>query len=442
MTIGDQDSAHFIEAFSAAGYQLSHREGIEYATTPIPGSGAWQSYAGPVRVLTRELQAAGLLGGRRKHIPAEYLRGSFKQRLALLQGLLDTDGHANRQGGAEMCLADRDLCRQVRELVCSLGHKPGQLKQKTISLPDGRYATAWRFTWTPLDPVFRLPRKAAALEESGNHRAFGTATRRAIVAIEPIASVPVRCVTVDSPNHLYLAGDSMIPTHNTAFALGIAAHAAMEAQVPTLLFSLEMSHSELTQRLLVSEAKVDANRIRNGRLIESDWPKISHAVGRLGEAPLFIDDNPNLTVMEVRAKARRLKARNAGLGLIIIDYLQLMSGRHNSENRQVEISEISRGLKILARELEVPVIALSQLSRQLETRADKRPMLSDLRESGSIEQDADVVLFLYRDEIYNPDSADRGTAEIIVSKHRNGPTGYTKLAFLDHYTRFANMAKV
>jgi replicative DNA helicase len=227
----------------------------------------------------------------------------------------------------------------------------------------------------------------------------------------------------------------------TSFALGIAAHAAMEANVPVLVFSLEMSHSELTQRLLVSEARVDSGRIRNGRLEKSDWPKISQAIGRLGEAPIYIDDNPNLTVMEIRAKARRLKARQP-LGLIIIDYLQLMSGRNNAENRQVEISEISRGLKILARELQIPVLALSQLSRQLESRADKRPQLSDLRESGSIEQDADVVMFLYRDEIYNEDSADRGVAEVIVSKHRNGPTGKSKLAFLDNYTRFANMARV
>ncbi|WP_410051123.1 replicative DNA helicase [Acidiferrimicrobium sp. IK] len=228
----------------------------------------------------------------------------------------------------------------------------------------------------------------------------------------------------------------------TAFALGIAAHAAMEAQQPVLLFSLEMSHAEITQRLLVAEARVDANRIRNGRLVEADWPKISNAIGRLGEAPLFIDDNPNLTVMELRAKARRLKAKQGGLGLIIVDYLQLMSGRRNAENRQVEISEISRGLKILARELEVPVIALSQLSRNLEMRADKRPILADLRESGSLEQDADVVMFLYRDEVYNPESPDRGTAEVIVAKHRNGPTGKAQLAFLDHFTRFANMARV
>jgi replicative DNA helicase len=228
----------------------------------------------------------------------------------------------------------------------------------------------------------------------------------------------------------------------TALALGMASHASMEGQVPVLFFSLEMSHSELTQRLLCSEARVDSSRVRNGKLLESDWPKISHAIGRLGEAPLYIDDNPNLTVMEVRAKARRLKSRLGQLGLVIIDYLQLMSGRSRAENRQVEVSEISRGLKILARELECPVVALSQLSRNLEMRSDKRPMLADLRESGSLEQDADVVMFLYRDEVYNPESPDRGTAEIIVAKHRNGPTGVTQLAFLDHYTRFANMARV
>jgi replicative DNA helicase len=227
----------------------------------------------------------------------------------------------------------------------------------------------------------------------------------------------------------------------TSLALGMAAYAAIEAGVPVLLFSLEMSHLEITQRLLCAEARVDATRMRNGGLLESDWPKISQAIGRLGEAPIYIDDNPNLTVMDIRAKARRLKSRE-GLGLVVVDYLQLMSGRHDAENRQVEVSEISRGLKILARELEVPVVALSQLSRNLEMRSDKRPVLADLRESGSLEQDADVVLFIYRDELYNPDSQDKGIAEIIVAKHRNGPTGVTQLAFLDHHTRFANMARL
>ena len=229
----------------------------------------------------------------------------------------------------------------------------------------------------------------------------------------------------------------------TSWALGLVSHAAVHARVPVLLFSLEMSHLELTQRLLCSEARVDATRMRNGRLLESDWPKISDAIGRLGDAPIYIDDNPNVTVMDIRAKARRLKARE-GLGVVVVDYLQLMTGhaRSRAENRQVEVSEISRGLKVLARELDIPVVALSQLSRNLEMRQDKRPVLADLRESGSIEQDADVVMFIYRDEVYNPDSPDRGTAEIIVAKHRNGPTGVTQLAFMDHHTRFANMARV
>jgi replicative DNA helicase len=230
-------------------------------------------------------------------------------------------------------------------------------------------------------------------------------------------------------------------TGKTAFALGMAAHAALEVRRPVLLFSLEMSHLELTQRILSAEARVDSTRMRNGKLAESDWTKLSHAIGRLAEAPLYIDDNPQATVMEIRAKARRLKSRLGDLGLIVIDYLQLMSGRTSAENRQVEVSEISRGLKILARELEVPVVALSQLSRQLELRADKRPMLADLRESGSLEQDADVVMFLYRDELYNAESPDRGTCEVLVTKHRSGPTGMDRLAFLDHYTRFANMAR-
>jgi len=228
----------------------------------------------------------------------------------------------------------------------------------------------------------------------------------------------------------------------TAFALGMVSHVGIRLQKPVLLFSLEMSHLELTQRLLSAEAKVDANRMRTGKLHEADWSKIGNAISRMSEAPIFIDDNPNLTVMDIRARARRLKSRE-GLSLVVIDYLQLMTGRHGAENRQVEVSEISRGLKILARELEVPVVALSQLSRGLEQRQDKRPMLADLRESGSIEQDSDVVLFLYRDEVYSPDSDEsRGKAEVITAKHRNGPTGVTQLAFIGHQARFDNMARM
>ncbi len=243
------------------------------------------------------------------------------------------------------------------------------------------------------------------------------------------------------PNALIVVG-ARPAMGKTSFALGAAANAALRSAKPVLFFSLEMGHLELTQRILGSEGRIDAKRLRNGQLEERDWSKISRTMSRLGDAPLWIDDNPNLTVMEIRAKARRLKSRVGDLGLIVVDYLQLMSGRANAESRQIEISEISRGLKILARELEVPVMALSQLSRQLEQRADKRPMLADLRESGAIEQDADVVMFVYRDEVYNSDSPDKGTAEIIVAKHRAGPTGMCRLAFLDYCTRFENMAKV
>jgi replicative DNA helicase len=230
--------------------------------------------------------------------------------------------------------------------------------------------------------------------------------------------------------------------HNTSFGLGMAAHAALHADKPVLVFSLEMGSLELSQRLLCGEARIDSSRVRTGRLAEDDWSRISQAIGRLAQAPIWIDDNPNLTVMEIRAKARRLKSQVGDLGMVVVDYLQLMTGRGSAENRQVEVSEISRGLKILARELECPVVALSQLSRQLELRADKRPMLADLRESGSIEQDADVVMFIYRDDVYHQDSPDRGQAEIIVSKHRNGPTGVCRLAFLQEFTRFANMARI
>jgi replicative DNA helicase len=236
--------------------------------------------------------------------------------------------------------------------------------------------------------------------------------------------------------HNFVAGDVFV--HNTAFGLGLAVHAAQAARVPVLFFSLEMGHAELTQRILSSEARVDSTKLRNGRLNEADWTKLGRAVGRL-EVPLYLDDNPRVTVMEIRAKARRLKARE-GLGLIVIDYLQLMSGS-NTENRQLEVSEISRGLKILARELSTPIVALSQLSRNLESRSDKRPMLADLRESGSLEQDADVVMFLYRDEVYNGESPDKGSAEIIIAKHRSGPIGMKRLAYLGTYTRFENMAR-
>jgi len=226
----------------------------------------------------------------------------------------------------------------------------------------------------------------------------------------------------------------------TSFVLNIAQYAAIRANVPVAIFSLEMSKDQLVQRMLSAEANVELQRIRTGDLSEEDWIKLVEAAGPLSQAPIYIDDTPGISVMEMRSKARRLKLEK-GLGMIIIDYLQLMSGRGRAESRQQEISEISRSLKALARELAVPVVTLSQLSRAPEARTDHRPMLSDLRESGAIEQDADLVAFLYRDEYYNPDTEKKNIAEVIIAKQRNGPTGTVELVWLGQYTKFANYEK-
>ena len=227
----------------------------------------------------------------------------------------------------------------------------------------------------------------------------------------------------------------------SAFALNIATNAAVQANVPVVIFNLEMSKSQLVSRILCSEAMVDSNKIRTGKIEEDDWVKLATALGPLSEAPIYIDDTPGITVTEIRAKCRKLKMEK-NIGLIVIDYLQLIqgSGKRNS-SREQEISEISRSLKILAKELDVPVIALSQLSRAAEQRADHRPMLSDLRESGAIEQDADIVMFLYRDDYYNPDSEKKNIAEVIMAKHRAGSTGTVELLWLGSYTKFVNIEK-
>jgi replicative DNA helicase len=204
---------------------------------------------------------------------------------------------------------------------------------------------------------------------------------------------------------------------------------------------MEMGGAQLVMRMIGSVGKLDQHRLRTGKLGEDDWQRLTYALGKLNEAPVFIDESPGLNVMELRARARRLMRQCGKLGLIVIDYLQLMAGSGGGENRATEISEISRALKGLAKELHVPVIALSQLNRSLEQRPNKRPVMSDLRESGAIEQDADVILFIYRDEVYNPDTQDKGTAEIIISKQRNGPIGTVRLAFLGEYTRFETLAQ-
>ena len=228
----------------------------------------------------------------------------------------------------------------------------------------------------------------------------------------------------------------------TALALNIAEHLGLVERLPVAVFSMEMSGTQLVTRMIGSVAKVDQLKVRTGRIADDEWPRLTDAWGRLNDAPLFIDETAALNALELRARARRLHRQvgGPGLGLIVIDYLQLMSASGQGENRATEISEISRSLKALAKELSVPVIALSQLNRSLEQRPNKRPVMSDLRESGAIEQDADVIFFIYRDEVYNPDSQDKGIAEIIIGKQRNGPIGTVKLTFQGQFTRFDNYA--
>jgi replicative DNA helicase len=225
----------------------------------------------------------------------------------------------------------------------------------------------------------------------------------------------------------------------SALASCIIEHVGVVEKKPIAFFSLEMSKEQLVQRLLCSHARVDAHKVRTGFLSQSDWPRLVSAAGKLSEAPIYIDDSAGISVLELRAKARRLKAK-FDIQLIVLDYLQLMAGSSHADNRQQEISEISRSLKAIARELNCPLIAISQLSRAVEQRADHRPQLSDLRESGAIEQDADLVLLLLREEYYNPTEENKGVAEVIVAKQRNGPVGSLKLAFLGEYVRFENLA--
>jgi replicative DNA helicase len=262
---------------------------------------------------------------------------------------------------------------------------------------------------------------------------------RFVTGLRPVPSQPVRCVQVDSDDHLYLAGRGMVPTHNSTLALDFARAAAIKHAMATVVFSLEMGRNEITMRLLSAEARVPMHTMRTGQMNDDDWARLARRMSEVADAPLFIDDSPNMSLMEIRAKCRRLKQRH-NLKFVIIDYLQLMSSPKRVESRQQEVSEMSRSLKLLAKELEVPLIALSQLNRGPEQRTDKKPLLSDLRESGSIEQDADVVILLHREDAYEKESPRAGEADLIVAKHRNGPTATVTVAFQGHYSRFVDMA--
>jgi replicative DNA helicase len=260
-----------------------------------------------------------------------------------------------------------------------------------------------------------------------------------VESVRPIESVPVRCVQVDNESHVYLAGRGMVPTHNSTLGLDFLRSCSIKNQMPSIIFSLEMSKSEIVMRLLSAEAKIKLADMRSGRMSDDDWTRLARRMSEISEAPLYIDDSPNLTMMEIRAKARRLHQK-ADLRLIVIDYLQLMTSGKKVESRQQEVSEFSRQIKLLAKELGVPVVAMSQLNRGPEQRTDKKPMLSDLRESGSIEQDSDMVILLHRPDAFERDDPRGGEADLIIAKHRAGPTKTITVAHQLHLSRFTNMA--
>jgi replicative DNA helicase len=381
------------------------------------------------------LRSMGVLGN--KHIPVGYLRSSERQRRALLAGLLDTDGTVTSTGNAQFRVTNERLARGVFELVVSLGYRCRMTTRPARGRTEAS-STAFTLDFSTEDEIFRLDRKRKLHKE----RSAGRSHRRRpryVTAVRPIASVPVRCVQVGNEDHLYLAGRSMIPTHNSTLGLDFARSCSVKHGMTSAIFSLEMSRTEIVMRLLSAEAQIRLTDMRAGRMGDDDWTRMARRMSEISEAPLFIDDSPNLTMMEIRAKARRLRQRN-DLRLLVVDYLQLMTSGRRVESRQQEVSEFSRQIKLLAKELEVPVVAISQLNRGPEQRTDKRPMLSDLRESGSIEQDADMVILLHRPDAFERDDPRAGEADLILAKHRNGPTNTITVAHQLHYSRFADLA--
>ncbi|WP_414689545.1 replicative DNA helicase [Nocardia sp.] len=333
-----------------------------------------------VGTLQARLRTLGVLGN--KHIPMHYLRASETQRRALLAGLLDTDGTVTHGGSVQFSVTDKRLFDDVYELVVGLGYRCGvSTEQVRRRGPEG--STAYTLTFATDDEVFGLYRKSALHKE--RRAATNTARSRAryIVDVRRIESVPVRCVEVGNSAHMYLAGRSMVPTHNSTLGMDFMRSCSIKHGLASVIFSLEMSRTEIVMRLLSAEAKIKLGDMRSGRMSDDDWTKLARRMSEISEAPLFVDDSPNLTMMEIRAKARRLKQRH-DLKLVVVDYLQLMTSGKKVESRQQEVSDFSRNLKLLAKELEVPVVAISQLNRGPEQRTDKRPMVSDLRESGCL----------------------------------------------------------
>ena len=432
-----------VQARAGEGMTVTHAGAYDYRIVRID-RGHSPGFAGaqpnPLRVALEALALSGLPSDR-KFIPALYLTADRERRLELLRGLLDTDGWVEKWGSVRLSTASRRMADDVAALVRSLGG----WCSVSVKQPHFTRAGGMRIAGLPAyvchishpEPrtLFLLSEKQARAPERWLRQ-----KRLTFKSIEASRTTACQCISVSHPERLYIT-DQDVVTHNTAFALNIAENVAVNEGLPVVVFSMEMGASQLALRMVGSQGRIDQQHLRTGRLGNDEWSRLTEAVERLSKAAIFIDETPALNPAELRARARR-QARQCGkLGLIVVDYLQLMSGSGgNEENRATEIGEISRGLKALAKELQCPVIALSQLNRSVEQRPDKRPMMSDLRESGAIEQDADIIMFIYRDEYYNKESKEPGVAEIIIAKQRNGPVGTTRLTFLRQWTKFDNLA--
>jgi replicative DNA helicase len=390
------------------------------------------------------LNAMGLSGcaSDEKFIPRLYLDAHRQARLDLLRGILDTDGWVERWGSVRLATSSPQLARDVAELVrslggwCSIKAKQPRFRNSKGELMNGLPSFVCNIAHPEPASLFLLSEKVARCADARVRRKLPV-----LLSITPKRTTECQCISVSHPSRLYITDDHVV-THNTALAINIAEHVAVSEGLPVVVFSMEMGASQLALRMVGSIGRIDQQHLRTGALSNDEWSRLTEAVDKLSKASIFIDETPALNPAELRARARR-QARTCGkLGLIVVDYLQLMSGSGGSEeNRATELGEISRGLKALAKELQCPVIALSQLNRSVETRNDKRPMMSDLRESGAIEQDADVIMFIYRDDYYNKEnSKEPGVAEVIIAKQRNGPVGTVKLAFIKANTKFDNLA--
>ena len=420
---------------------LAHAGGVDWRIVQR-SRGHQNGVAGVTsNALTQAIRSLGLWGlpSHEKFIPRPFLDASRAQRLDLLRGLLDTDGWVERWGTIRYSTASPRLACDVGELVRSLGGWCSVRRKRSRFTCNGERRDgqeAFVATIHHPDPkslVLLSEKRTRALEKPVRCK------RPTFASIEPTRVAQTQCISVTHPSRLYLTDDYVV-THNTALALNIGENVALSTGMPVAVFSMEMGAAQLAMRMIGSVGRLDQHKLRTGRLAPEDWDKLSAALGRLNEAPMLIDETPALNVIEVRSRARRLTKQYGKLGLVIVDYLQLMQASSQGENRATEISEISRRLKSLAKELRFRSIALSQLNRSLEQRPNKRPVMSDLRESGAIEQDADVILFIYRDEVYNPETPDKGIAEIIIGKQRNGPIGTVRLTFLGEYTRFEGFA--